>query len=99
MAKYVYDKERGCMVDKATGLPMLDQEERARPLQAPRVFGDLPGYSSPIDGTWVDGRRARKYDLEKNNCVDGNDFAPSKPRKLKNKRFVEKHGLQHLSER
>lgn len=86
------------MVDKATGMPMLNQEERARPLQTPRVFGDLPGYQSPVDGAWVDGRRARKYDLEKNNCVDGNDFVPAGGRKLKNKRFIEKRGLQSLSE-
>lgn len=95
MPKYIYDRKRDMMVDKATGLPMLNQAERAAPPVAPRVFGDLPGYRSPIDGSWIDGRRARKYDLEKNNCVDANDFA--KPdRGLKNERFAEKHNLKHL---
>lgn len=98
MAKYVFDKDRGIMVDKETRLPMLNQEERARPVQAPRVFGDLPAYRSPIDGKLVDGRRARRYDMESNNCVDANDFIPEGGRKLKNKRFVEKHGLQKFAE-
>lgn len=97
MATYVYSKDLGIMVDKATGLPMLNQAERARELQTPATFGDLPGYASPIDGTWVEGRRARKYDLEKNNCVDANDLS-SGPRKLKNKRFAKKRGLEHLLE-
>lgn len=91
MATYVYDRERGMMVDKATGLPMLNQEERARPLQLPQIYGDMEGYQSPIDGSWVEGRRARRYDLEKNNCVDANDLAS--PKKLRNKRFAEKRGL------
>lgn len=95
MAKYVYDRDRGAMVDKDTGLPMLNQSERARPLQTPRVFGDLPGYRSPIDGKWVDGRRARRYDMESNNCVDANDFGAGQ-RGLKNERFAKKHGLEHL---
>ena len=97
MATYVYDRESGQMVDKATGEPMLTEQERAQPLQTPRTFGDLPGYQSPIDGRWIEGRRARKYDLESNGCVDGNDLSPG-PRKLKNQRFAEKHGLQHLTE-
>ena len=98
MAKYIYDKERDMMVDKATGLPMLNQAERARPLQTPQTYSDLPGYQSPIDGTWVEGRRARKYDLEKNGCVDANDLGPSEPRKLKNAKFAKKRGLEHMLE-
>lgn len=94
MATYVM--RGGQMVDKATGAPMLTEAERAAPIQTPKVFSDLPGYQSPIDGKWVDGRRARKYDLESNGCVDANDI--SKPKKLKNQRFIEKRGLQHLSE-
>lgn len=96
MPKYVYDRERGIMVEKGTGLPMLNQEERARPPQAPRTFGDLPGYRSPIDGKWIEGRRARRYDLESNNCVPADDLKPfgkSEPRKFKNKKFVEKRNL------
>ena len=94
MPTYVYSKELGVMVDKVTGERMVDPDA---PLATPMTFGDLPGYASPIDGTWIEGRRARKYDLEKNNCVDANDLS-SGPRKLKNKRFAKKRGLEHMLE-
>lgn len=93
MAVYVYDRERGGMVDKATREPMNAGPWRPA---TPMVMGDTPAYRSPIDGSWVEGRRARKYDLEKNNCIDANDLGA--PMKLKNQRFVEKHGLQHLTD-
>jgi len=93
MATYVYSHDLGVMVDKATGERMVDPDA---PLATPMTFGDLAGYQSPIDGKWVEGRRARAYDLEKNNCVDAN-FSDT-PRKLKNKRFAKKRGLEHLLE-
>lgn len=96
MPTYVFDRESGMMVDKATRQPMLSDEERARPLQTPRTYGDLPGYRSPIDGSWVDGRRARAYDLQKNNCIDANDLPRKTDGTLKNAKFAEKHGLSHL---
>lgn len=83
------------MVDKATGLPMLNQEERARPPQLPAGFGDYEGYQSPIDGSWIEGRRARRYDMEKHGCIDANDLGAGQ-RGLKNERFAKKHGLEHL---
>ncbi len=29
---------------------------------------DLPGYESPIDGRWIEGRKARREDLKRNRC-------------------------------
>ena len=80
------------MVDKATGLPMLNQAEKAAPVQCPQVYGDIEGYRSPIDGKWIEGRRARRYDLESNGCVDANDL--STPKAFKNERFSKKYGLK-----
>lgn len=40
----------------------------ARIVEAPAVQADLPGYTSPIDGKWVEGRRARTEDLKRSNC-------------------------------
>lgn len=40
----------------------------ARVIEAPAVHADLPGYTSPIDGRWIEGRRARMEDLKRNNC-------------------------------
>lgn len=92
MTVYVYDRHRGIMVDRDTREPM--NAEPWTPA-TPMVMGDTPGYRSPIDGAWVDGRRARRYDLEKNNCIDANDVGPAMG-KLKNRRFAEKHRMKHL---
>lgn len=35
---------------------------------APVVWGDLPGYESPVTGLWVEGRKARREDLKRHNC-------------------------------
>lgn len=37
-------------------------------IEAPTIIADLPGYQSPIDGRWVEGRRARTEDLKRSNC-------------------------------
>lgn len=92
MATYVYDKERGIMVDKRTGAPMVDGDG---PLQTPMTFSDTPGYRSPITGEWIEGRRARRYDMQKHNCVDGNDIS-SGPKGFRNPKFAAKRGLTHL---
>lgn len=39
-----------------------------RAVEAPAVQTDLPGYQSPIDGRWIEGRRARTEDLKRNGC-------------------------------
>lgn len=40
---------------------------------------DIPGYRSPIDGRWIDGRVARREDLARNNCreVDPGEWKPN----------------------
>jgi hypothetical protein len=99
MATYVYDREKECMVDKATREPMLSETERARPLQTPLTYGDIPGYRSPIDGKWIEGRRARQYDMQKNNCIDANDMPRATNGKLRNAKFAAKHGVSHMVEK
>ncbi len=93
MTRFIYDRATDRMVDKDTGEPMVD---RSQPLQTPMVMSDLPGYRSPVDGSWIEGKRARRYDLEKNNCIDANDLPA--PKRLKNERFAKKHGLERLME-
>ncbi len=94
MTVYVYDRERGIMIEKISRAPMNPEPG---PIATPMVMGDTPGYHSPIDGAWIEGRRARRYDLEKNNCVDANEISTPK-RRLKNERFARKYGLEHLLE-
>lgn len=46
----------------------VESHPMQRIVEAPAVHADLPGYQSPIDGRWVEGRRARNEDLRRNNC-------------------------------
>ena len=96
MPTYVYDKEHGCMVDKATGMPMLNQFERARPLQTPRVQADGEPYVSPVSGEVISGNKDRRDDLKKHGCIDARELRPER-KKFKNRRFIEKRGLQSLA--
>lgn len=44
---------------------------------APMVQGDTPAYRSPITGHEVSGRRARREDLKRHNCIPvGGSDAP-----------------------
>lgn len=66
MPRYVF--QNGRLVGKADGLPMLNQEERARPVACPQVRGDLKAYRSPVTGQMIEGRAARREDLARNDC-------------------------------
>ena len=39
-----------------------------RQIAAPAVLGDYPGYSCPITGDWIEGRRAHHENLKKHGC-------------------------------
>lgn len=93
MPTYVH--RNGKLVDKKTGEPMVSDEQMTTVPPLPLTFGDIPGYESPVTGEWIEGRRAKRYDLEKHNCIDANEI--SKHRKLKNERFVKKHNLEHFT--
>ncbi len=96
MATFIWSSDQRRMVDKATGEPMV--ADRAAPVACPQVYSDLPGYQSPIDGRWIEGRRARRYDMEINNCIDANEVGSPTKGKLRNRAFAEKRGLQHKME-
>lgn len=40
----------------------------ARVLCAPMVQADYPGYSCPITGDWIEGKRAHQENLKKHGC-------------------------------
>lgn len=58
-----------------------------RIVEAPAVQADIPGYQSPIDGSWIEGRRARNEDLRRNNCRPWEGIATE--RSEANKRLAE----------
>jgi hypothetical protein len=88
MAKFVWDGSR--MVNKETGEPMVSGDWVP---SVPQVIPDIDGYQSPIDGKWVEGRRARRYDLERSNSVDAREFGTKREARFRNERFIAKHKL------
>lgn len=92
MTKFV--NRNGHWVDKATGEPMLTEEQRKAPIAVPNVIFDIPAYQSPIDGRWITSRSERRDDLARNNCVDARDFKSPTGGKIRNKAFAAKRGLE-----
>lgn len=55
-------------IDGALTLVAVDGVSTQPPsASTPYIQGDLPGYASPIDGKWIEGRRARREDLKRSN--------------------------------
>jgi hypothetical protein len=90
----VYVKRAGEWVDKRTGAPMVTEEQRNAPIALPFVLGDIPEYTSPIDGNVITSRSQRREDLKRNNCVDARDFPSPTQGKIRNQAFAAKRGLQ-----
>lgn len=76
MPLYDYDCTKGHRFERY--LPLADYAtpqvcecgaSATKRVTAALVVTDLPGYQSPVDGRWVEGRRARREDLARNNCV------------------------------
>lgn len=87
MSTYVY--RNGALVDKATGEPMPVGD---KPLVfAPLVMKDSPGCVSPIDGTWLEGRAARREHMKVHDVVEVGD---RRPREFKSEAFALKHGFR-----
>lgn len=65
---------------------------------APEVWDDLPGYESPIDGRWVEGRRARREDLKRHGCrpYEGRE---QEEREAKKYRAEQERKLDQLAEK
>lgn len=55
-------------VDERNDTPLCCKEPMVRLLEAPAVRGDLGGYSCPITGDWIEGRRAHEENLAKHGC-------------------------------
>lgn len=86
MARYVW--RDGCFRDR-DGNPM-DLPERGG-ICMPMVQSDIEPYLSPIDGKEISSRSTRRYDLEKNGCVEA---PPAKKRGYRNPKFAVKRGLK-----
>jgi hypothetical protein len=89
----MYDPFLNRMIDKETGELMVPEDG---PVAMPRVARPITPYNSPITGEVIEDRRQEREHMAKHGMVHTADI--SKPRKLKNERFIKKHGLQHLAE-
>jgi hypothetical protein len=92
----VYVMRDGRMVDRDTGEPMVSGPYRPA---APISIRDLAPYLSPVTGEVISGRRAKRADLERHNCVDTAelyDGGLALDGRLRNRKFAEKRGLTHL---
>jgi hypothetical protein len=59
----------------------------------PHVIADIEPYQSPVDGSYVSGRAARRDDLKKHNCVPYDEVAKPLGGEFKNERFAKKWKL------
>jgi hypothetical protein len=92
MAVYVYDRERGMMVNKATREPM-NPEPLSGPFPTPQVIGDIAPYRSPVTGEVISGKRAKRDDLARHGCVDAAELPSATGGKFRNRKFAEKWGV------
>lgn len=79
----------GRFVSKSTGEPMPVRDENA--ICMPMIVSDIPAYKSPLGDHWVDGRRAQREELKRNDMVinekrrkfDREEYAERKARQAK----------------
>lgn len=95
MATFVY--RDGVAVNKATGEPMLTDQDMARPIGLPMVMGFKP-YNCPITGVEIRTLGQHNANLKKHNCVEQKELGSPTRGEIRNERFAKKHGLS-VSER
>lgn len=84
--------------DSKTGELVEVPWDSVQSAMAPAVFGDLPGYQSPVTGLWVEGRRARREDLKRTGCRPYEGFEQEKKEADKVQRENERR-LDQLAEK
>lgn len=55
-------------LDSPTRCPKCGYSGTTRKISAPAILGDYPGYSCPITGDWIEGRKAHAENLAKHGC-------------------------------
>lgn len=67
MAKFIACPETGTLIPAEEY-----HRERLSRSKSPHVWGDIPGFLSPIDDkTWIGSRAAWREDLKKHGMIDG----------------------------
>lgn len=76
MPIYIYRCPCGVKAQVFKAIAQLNREERCdqcsavmtRQVAAPAVRGDYAGYTCPVSGDWIEGRRAHLENLKKTGC-------------------------------
>lgn len=55
-------------ISERDNTPVHCDSAMRRRVEAPTVQADIGGYTSPIDGRWIEGKVARHEDMRRNNC-------------------------------
>lgn len=61
-------------------------QQAIKTLSPAMLMTDLPGYTSPIDGHWVEGRKARREDMLRNGC---REYDPSEKKNFLQNQYLE----------
>ncbi len=87
---YLWDDDRRWFFHVETGEP-------APRLACPaRHVPDIAPYRSPVSGEVISGRRAKRADLDRHNCVDAGDIPSPTGGKFRSKEFAAKRGMTHM---
>lgn len=53
---------------------------------SPYIMGDIPEYTSPVDGRLISGRKQRREDLKRNGCVEYDPGMKDQSRRMREDR-------------
>ena len=65
---------------------------------APLIFGDLPGYQSPVTGLWVEGRVQRREDLKRTGSRPWEGMTQERKEADRQKQYMNQHVENSLHE-
>lgn len=75
MPLYGYRCQCGCIFDRIVPLARYDEPQLCscgkvaeKQLSAPAIRGDYAGYTCPITGNWIEGRRQHEENLARHGC-------------------------------
>jgi hypothetical protein len=86
--RYVWDNKRGELVEVSND---FTQHPRG-----PFIQADTPGYQSPIDGKWIEGRKARRNDLARSGSRPWEGMAVERQEADRQRAYTEQASDQRL---
>ena len=66
--------------------------------RSPMIYGDTPGYQSPVTGLWVDGKVQRREDLKRAGARPWEGLEQEKAEAAKQRRYADERLDQTLTQ-